>query len=544
MAPDLEAFKKALRDDPASALSDMVEEMQQNEFKFMRKTITKADKDREASLLHATALHLDLYVSKRKGDEVAEPPRDTLLRVGKAIYHACISTNFPLILAHEMGHPWFWTRTQSYKDDALTCLWTYMRIYSWGCIGTKALTPPPESFIHRMNCRSTGIWTQVWKHRADIQAITDTSSKKNVAGYRFAYGLQETCVRFQNMIEANVNVRVDAPKPNKHASVLAWSWGLLPYDITSPDNTVLDAAFELDKWEHDATEKRQFIADIASLGADSVMSRLVQSMSLKSMYDDMLNNTVYHLDMLPREHLEMRKAFDKLSVTGEMAAALHKRGPKRWRAIRPDMEVPFPKRQLRMWIGLAQGLDVVSEGLAKGTRKPDTASGRDIYTILQDGLYLLLDAPDNVRSILNEYEPHVKPIFSQWVGYIRKQKKSPSSFPESVIDEFREAAKESWHSILTQLRDASKGPEKTVINFMRSMSSVWAELGVELGLEEESTEQFCSWTQCQWHNNPSAEPLRNCSGCSVTRYCSRECQISDWKQGGHKAECRRLQGKS
>ena len=193
---------------------------------------------------------------------------------------------------------------------------------------------------------------------------------------------------------------------------------------------------------------------------------------------------------------------------------------------------------------MAEPLSVVSEDLAKGTRKPDTVSGKDIYAILQDGLYLLLDAPDNVRSILgrstlatsapsiadgyacpDEYEPHVKPIFSQWLGYIRKQRKTPSSFPSTVIDDFRNAAKETWPSILTQLRDASRGSDKIVINFMRSMSSVWFELGEELGLQEESMDDTCSWRECEWHRKPSAEPLRDCSACNTVRYCSRECQL-------------------
>ena len=31
---------------------------------------------------------------------------------------------------------------------------------------------------------------------------------------------------------------------------------------------------------------------------------------------------------------------------------------------------------------------------------------------------------------------------------------------------------------------------------------------------------------------------KNCTGCGVARYCSRECQVGHWKE--HKATCRRL----
>ncbi|KAM0791084.1 hypothetical protein ACM66B_004375 [Microbotryomycetes sp. NB124-2] len=42
--------------------------------------------------------------------------------------------------------------------------------------------------------------------------------------------------------------------------------------------------------------------------------------------------------------------------------------------------------------------------------------------------------------------------------------------------------------------------------------------------------------------HPAQTPiaLSRCSGCSVVQYCSRECQLKDWKQG-HKQECQALQ---
>lgn len=38
-------------------------------------------------------------------------------------------------------------------------------------------------------------------------------------------------------------------------------------------------------------------------------------------------------------------------------------------------------------------------------------------------------------------------------------------------------------------------------------------------------------------------PLKICSGCGVVCYCSSQCQIKDWKEGGqdnHKTQCKRL----
>ena len=34
--------------------------------------------------------------------------------------------------------------------------------------------------------------------------------------------------------------------------------------------------------------------------------------------------------------------------------------------------------------------------------------------------------------------------------------------------------------------------------------------------------------------------LRKCSECRAVSYCSRECQVRHWKEGGHKRECTQL----
>ena len=39
------------------------------------------------------------------------------------------------------------------------------------------------------------------------------------------------------------------------------------------------------------------------------------------------------------------------------------------------------------------------------------------------------------------------------------------------------------------------------------------------------------------NNNKNNKPLLQCSQCQVASYCSKEHQIADWKQGGHKAAC-------
>eukprot|EP00934_Nitzschia_sp_Nitz4_P007796 Nitzschia sp. Nitz4//scaffold8_size234185//8141//9175//NITZ4_001228-RA/size234185-processed-gene-0.250-mRNA-1//1//CDS//3329559719//7786//frame0 len=60
---------------------------------------------------------------------------------------------------------------------------------------------------------------------------------------------------------------------------------------------------------------------------------------------------------------------------------------------------------------------------------------------------------------------------------------------------------------------------------------------IELGYDEPSEPPI----RCFGCGKPSAdlnvEKLSKCSKCKVASYCSRDCQVQDWKQGRHKVAC-------
>jgi hypothetical protein len=47
---------------------------------------------------------------------------------------------------------------------------------------------------------------------------------------------------------------------------------------------------------------------------------------------------------------------------------------------------------------------------------------------------------------------------------------------------------------------------------------------------------------CKRSENGSDQTLLKCGGCKAVSYCSKECQVKDWKQGGHKQVCKALAG--
>ncbi|VDB90142.1 unnamed protein product [Peniophora sp. CBMAI 1063] len=125
--------------------------------------------------------------------------------------------------------------------------------------------------------------------------------------------------------------------------------------------------------------------------------------------------------------------------------------------------------------------------------------------------------------------------------------------PQSAIDEVRDAgvsprtqANGIWYDVLLSLRRTARhNPTWTTYT---TLLDLWGKLGKALGIDEASQRDIeaahrarqCWWPSCPAHLRPSEKPLLVCKGCKEARYCSAACQRSDWKQGGHRAECRRV----
>ncbi|KZV73899.1 hypothetical protein PENSPDRAFT_251980 [Peniophora sp. CONT] len=87
----------------------------------------------------------------------------------------------------------------------------------------------------------------------------------------------------------------------------------------------------------------------------------------------------------------------------------------------------------------------------------------------------------------------------------------------------------------------------------KELAKLWRRLGAALQLDPRraprqvegpqigsTTQAFCAWPLCPYHDQEPPHALKACAGCSDARYCSKQCQMSDWKLNDHKARCRRL----
>jgi hypothetical protein len=92
--------------------------------------------------------------------------------------------------------------------------------------------------------------------------------------------------------------------------------------------------------------------------------------------------------------------------------------------------------------------------------------------------------------------------------------------------------------------------KQTVLDFQNSMSKIGTERELVLFLskqipcscldgDKKNAKQDPKTGRCSYCNKESPRmELKNCSRCKFVHYCSKECQIADWR-AGHKKDCER-----
>ncbi|KZV74106.1 hypothetical protein PENSPDRAFT_682281 [Peniophora sp. CONT] len=119
-----------------------------------------------------------------------------------------------------------------------------------------------------------------------------------------------------------------------------------------------------------------------------------------------------------------------------------------------------------------------------------------------------------------------------------------------LLEAILQSVKAEWYPTIQSLRrlalrDSSAAEKSEMI------LEDWLRIGHTLGLQEKAEQrvyaremkrvvQLCAWIECDFHEKKPPNATRACAGCGEVRYCSRECQHTDWKKGGHKQRCKRL----
>ena len=98
-----------------------------------------------------------------------------------------------------------------------------------------------------------------------------------------------------------------------------------------------------------------------------------------------------------------------------------------------------------------------------------------------------------------------------------------------------------WMKTLNKLRALSNAESDKSTKKRRNQTSLkWLQLGLAAGLQEGQSGIGCQWQNCSHHGRFDDDiewMLRRCARCQAKRYCSKSCQIADWK-AGHKLVCK------
>lgn len=115
----------------------------------------------------------------------------------------------------------------------------------------------------------------------------------------------------------------------------------------------------------------------------------------------------------------------------------------------------------------------------------------------------------------------------------------------------RNSLRQAWYATLHALRAERresahwKGSNQPKII---ELEQAWVALGEGVSLNEDAERRdyerkvkkfamVCGWRACPYHIEKPTTTLMTCKGCGQARYCSRECQKLDWKEGRHKLRC-------
>ncbi|VDC06633.1 unnamed protein product [Peniophora sp. CBMAI 1063] len=220
------------------------------------------------------------------------------------------------------------------------------------------------------------------------------------------------------------------------------------------------------------------------------------------------------------------------------------------------------RRRLKAYEGVFRHLEKMLPGLESGAIPLGSFSCTTFWNLLSGGVHPASDADGVLRhesgdclcgdhTALNEAMLTMAARFSAlkdaYLSALRHKR-----LPQPVVNQIRRTGAPQgagptgrWYFVVSLLRERLRHEASSVNS---TLLNAWLELGGAFGMDEVSQRDLkaahvarqCCWRPCKYHSTPSEKPLLVCKGCKEARYCSAACQRSDWKQGNHRVQCRRV----
>ncbi|KZV77344.1 hypothetical protein PENSPDRAFT_645594 [Peniophora sp. CONT] len=222
-------------------------------------------------------------------------------------------------------------------------------------------------------------------------------------------------------------------------------------------------------------------------------------------------------------------------------------------AFRRQQTSGSEKYQAAVWNAAAYLLGRMLIGSEEAAMAEKTGS-TDVEGFLSSGIFEFIAhgithlATDNAAAVVcNVFAFHFKMLIIDAQPTRRRERGSHAK--SLCTSRFCQELQKIWLPGLDNLIRVSDDQTLGYAPLLR----VWRDLGVAAGFnEKEERVRFkkfggstlptrCAWEQCEYYTDrkPNVRLLA-CKGCGEVVYCSRQCQVSHWKDGGHKQVCRRV----
>ncbi|KZV64831.1 hypothetical protein PENSPDRAFT_756975 [Peniophora sp. CONT] len=204
-------------------------------------------------------------------------------------------------------------------------------------------------------------------------------------------------------------------------------------------------------------------------------------------------------------------------------------------------------------------MKIIGSACRSGSISPSLITSESTWRMMLESVTVVLDLgmeiytrQDDSQMVdflpyLQSFEDTLLEGLSIWIDGLHGSTSGQGGFPKSIIEglvDDRMEGASMWYGFIRTTRGRFPGGEVNLPAIAKLLDA-WIRFGTVLGFDERKERdrlavRTCSWRACPYSLMPASKPLMVCKGCQENRYCSSTCQRSDWKEGGHRARCRRL----
>ncbi|KZV76060.1 hypothetical protein PENSPDRAFT_646603 [Peniophora sp. CONT] len=542
------AFAQTFRDDPVAALQ---------RFRSLY-TSRKTPRIALGSELMSCAIVLgDFFTAldEKMDMDRRHFPIDNPEDIGVPQWRACASSGFPVLLMDMASDDRLFDEEEPWADCILHMLYGVTYVWREQLLPNHFVGPGkpplPDDTASRFLDRVQPFLANLWKNR---QQATRECGELNLR-----------CKTIQNLLRElyklciNKFQRVDTMKDTKlaHIDILFFAVGS-PLHIASPQivgSGIWGMELFMNLYAQESLRKsggagmlERFVTD--GIDPERILNAFAVLMGdhgRREMADRQLKHTLHCLTFFITDtsgaYLD---AMCSVPLIHSVAMSLQRQ--ERYGIV------DYGQDNLEMWSISAMILRTLFDLLVERVDGPKM-HGEDVLYILTRGINLCASYVKfpglklDTRKLLKDMLGALSENVTLWRQAVQDSiTEESSTINEVVLEQLRESARLNWYPSLSDLRDTQKELESISSPATTSIIRNWEQLGRHLGCDEITERKrvegqrrrMCAWSSCKYHRMPAPASLRSCGGCGERKYCSTECQRSDWKEGGHKSRCRRI----